>query len=370
VTFDAPSVQSGVPTLPIGGVMRVDLLSIPPFPKQVNTWLMRTVLSPGQELTRLSYPNSDSSAPAAGTLQPCKLDFRVPEGVVLRATKITVSWWDEVHNGWSDDNISEVHWDEEQRCISFFSLRLAAFSITQERHLEFPYKWWQIRALGNQEAELAIQANRFEIRLLINASGVALLGPVLPELRSLMYESEGNPPVRRVLRPGQLLLALQRAGINMMPVDEDADFIDGMQPKLGETEARAYSDLSEVAGVYDITSSRHNKKLSRDKALCRLRENLHYEEYDSLDVESEQDYKALLFWPNKCAFVQSLESVAPCVEDLVPGAQTHASLELALQQSELCGPEVRQRLGVSGANVRFVETMRQTMLLVRLLSFT
>ena len=39
--------------------------------------------------------------------------------------------------------------------------------------------------------------------------------------------------------------------------------------------------------------------------------------YDSLDVESEQDYKALLFWPNKCAFVQSLESVAPCVEDLV-----------------------------------------------------
>ena len=49
MTFDAPSVQSGVPTLPIGGVMRVDLLSIPPFPKQVNTWLMRTVTPRGLE---------------------------------------------------------------------------------------------------------------------------------------------------------------------------------------------------------------------------------------------------------------------------------------------------------------------------------
>ena len=81
---------------------------------------MRTALPPGQELTRLSYPN-ESAAPAAGTLQPCKLDFRVPDHVVLRATKVTVSWWDDSNNGWSDDSITEVQWFEETRSISFFS---------------------------------------------------------------------------------------------------------------------------------------------------------------------------------------------------------------------------------------------------------
>jgi hypothetical protein len=366
VTFDAPSVQSGVPTLALGGVMRVDLISIPTFPKQVNSWLMRTVLPPGQELTRLPYPN-DTAAPAAGTLQPCKLEFRVPDNVVLRATKVTVSWWDENNSGWSDDNITEVHWDEEQRSISFFSLRLAAFSITQERHLELPYKWWQIRSLAPQEAELAVQANRFEIRILITTAGVSLLGPVLPELKGLMYEKDGNPPVRRVLRPGQLLRELQRSGINMMPTDEDAKFIDGLTPKAGETEARAYSDLSEIAGIFDITSSRHNKKLPRDKAICRIRENLHYEEYDSLDVEGEADYKSVLFWPSKCALTQSLESISPCNEDLLPGHATHASMTLALDT--IASPEGKQRLGVSGANVRFIENVRKTMSMIRLLSF-
>jgi hypothetical protein len=367
VTFDAPSVQSGVPTLAIGGVMRIDLLSIPPFPKQVNSWLMRTVLPAGQELTRLSYPN-DNAQTGAGTLQPCKLDFRVPDNVVLRgATRVTVSWWDEANGGWSDDNVTEVHWEEEQRTISFFSLRLAAFSITQERHLEFPYKWWNIRALAPQQAELAIQAVRFELRFLLESEGVSLLGPVLPELRSLMYVKEGNPPVRRVMRPGQLLLALQRAGINMMPCDADADYIEGMTPKAGETEARAYSDLSEIAGIYDISSSRHNKKLHREKAICRIRENLHYEEYDALDLEAEGDYKGVVFWPNKCAFVQSLESVSPCNEDLVPGHHTHAALTLMLD--EIASPETKQRLFVSGSNVRFIETVRNMMSLLRLLSF-
>jgi cancer susceptibility candidate protein 1 len=380
VTFDAPSVQSGVPTLALGGVMRVDLLSIPIFPKQVNNWLMRTEPPrdeflpspspnpPGPSFypIRLTYP-SETASTAAGTLQPCKLDFRVPDHVCLKATKVTVSWWDDSNNGWSDDSITEVQWFEETRSISFFSLRLAAFAITQERHSDLPYKWWQIRSLAPQEAELAVQANRFEIRILITTAGVSLLGPVLPELKGLMYEKEGNPPVRRILRPGQLLRELQRSGINMMPTDEDAQFIENLTPKAGETEARAYSDLSEIAGIFDITSSRHNRKLPTDKAICRIRENLHYEEYDSLDVEGEADYKSVLFWPNKCALVQSLESISPCNEDVLVGHGTHASMTLALES--VASPEGKQRLGVSGANVRFIENVRKTMSMIRLLSF-
>lgn len=369
VTYDCPAKQAGVPRLAIGGVLRVDLLSIPAFPRNCNNWVMRTVLPEGQELHRLQYPN-EHAAPAAGALQPCKLEFRVPDSIVLRATVLKVSWWDEAAGVWSDDNISEVHWEEETRRISFFSLRLAAFSITQERTLEFPYKWWHLRALGNQKAELAVQANRFEVRFQLTENGIALLGPVLPELRGLMYEGEAGPgqaPPRRVMRPAQLLLALRQAGINLLPTDEDTECIDGMQSKWAETESRAYSDLSEIAAAYDITSSRHNKKLPRDRALCRIRENLHYEEYDPLDLDAEMDYKGVLFWPNKVGFVQSLESVSPCNEALANGHVTHAALVLAIEP--FAPQDVKQRLGVSQANVRFVDCVRKTMALLRLLSF-
>ena len=46
----------------------------------------------------------------------------------------------------------------------------------------------------------------------------------------------------------------------------------------GRLNLQRYSDLSEIAGIFDITSSRHNRKLQPDKAICRIRENLHYEE--------------------------------------------------------------------------------------------
>jgi len=246
-------------------------------------------------------------------------------------------------------------------------MRVAAFSITQERYLEFPYKWWVLRSVEAQVSELTVQANRFEVKARISADGVSLLAPTLPELYSIMYSDECNPPTRRVMRPGKLFLALQRSGINMMPVDDDAEFVDGMTPKCGETEARAYSDLSELASVYDVCSSRHNKKLPRDQAICRIRENLYYEEYDAMDLETETDYKSVLFWPNKCGFVQSLESVSPCVEDLQHGHLTHSALSLALEQ--VSSPDATQRMGVSLSNVRFVETVRKTMSLLRLLSF-
>ena len=67
-----------------------------------------------------------------------------------------------------------------------------------------------------------------------------------------------------------------------------------------------------------VVSSLHSLRPSRTR-------------YDSLDVEGEADYKSVLFWPNKCALVQSLESISPCNEDVLVGHGTHASMTFALE---------------------------------------
>lgn len=157
-----------------------------------------------------------------------------------------------------------------------------------------------------------------------------------------------------------------------MPEDADADFLDGYTPKCPETQARAYSDLSEIAAFYDIASSRHNKNMPREKAMVRVRENTLYEEFDPLDPDCDVDYQSIMFFPDKSCFVQSLESVSPCKDACLSGHETHASLYLCYAKTPTPSAnhtEQLQRLDVTCTNVRFIEAVRQTMQLMRLLCY-
>lgn len=374
--------------MPVGGMIRVDLLSIPPFSKKVKGWTIRQIPSPGQELTRLPYPNHDhSTGTSAIAVQPCKIEYKVPSNVIMRKSaekNPTVSWWDPAVDKWSTENITEISWEPETRKISFFSQRLAAFSITQERHLDLPYQWWCLHPIAPLQVELVVQAARYELHFIISESGLRLKGPELPELRSLMYNNvstdeaigAGIPTslanVPRVRSPATLLSELRDCGLNVLPMDGDAEFLDGYTVKSPDTQARAYSDLSEIAAYYDIASSKHNKGLVKEQALVRIRENLLFEEYDPLDPDYETDYQSVMFFPDKACFVQTLESNSPCNEKMVAGHVTHASLYLCFEKTPTPGPqqaEQLQRMEVSCANVRFIECVRQTMALMRLLSF-
>lgn len=109
-----------------------------------------------------------------------------------------------------------------------------------------------------------------------------------------------------------------------------------------------------------------------------MRENDLREQFDPLDPDCDADYMGVLFFPDKCSFVKSLEGVSPCEEAFKPGHHpraghvTHGSLYLGVEKHPdpaASHPERLQRLEVTCLNVRFVEAVRQTMQLMRLLSF-
>jgi len=129
--------------------------------------------------------------------------------------------------------------------------------------------------------------------------------------------------------------------------------------------------LSEIAAFYDIASSKHNRGLTPERALVRIRENLLFEEHDPLDPDCDSDYQAVMFFPDKACFVQSLEQKA-CKEERLENHFTHSSLFLCYEKHPTLSaaiPETLQRLEVTCSNVRFIEAVRQTMALMRLLSF-
>jgi hypothetical protein len=377
-------------------MIRVDLLSIPPFSKKVKGWTIRQIPPPGQELLKLPYPNTEAHGTAASAaisaVQPCKVEYKVPGHVIVRKNP-TISWWDPSVDQWSTDGITEISWEPEVRKVSFFSARLASFSITQEKHLDLPYQWWCMRPMEPRVCQLTVQAARYELHFVISEDGLRLKGPDLPELRELMYDGTGPDRLPRIRSPATLLCELRDCGLNLMPEDADAEHLDGYRPKNPATEARAYSDLSEIAGVWDIASSKHNKNLpdkehvleynkdvprdkfrpGPDRALVRIRQNLLCEQYDPLDPDCDVDYQAVMFFPDKCCMVQSMELKSPCNETPSPGHQTHSSLFLCFEKHPNPGPahlEDLDRIRVNCTNARFVEAVRQTMALMRLLSFS
>jgi|Transcript_63933 cancer susceptibility candidate protein 1 len=372
--------------MPVGGMIRVDLLAIPPPSRRVKGWTIRQIPPPGEELHRLSYPNTEHSLTQTYVAQPCKIEYKVPSNVLIRSKSPTVSWWDTVAEKWSQEGIDkEISWDPEGRKINFWSSRLAAFSITQERHLDLPYTYWSLRPVAMRKVELIVQAARFELRFEISEEGLKLKGPELPELQGIMYteatedgDAEGKASAAggkepRIRSPATLLMELRECGLNLLPEDADADFLPDYTPKNTETQARAYSDLSEIAAFYDIASSKHNRTLDPQRALVRIRENLLFEDHDPLDPDCDCDYQSIIFFPDKACFVQSLEMKTPCQEQMVAGHFTHASLYICFDKHPTLGaavPETLQRLEVTCTNVRFIESVRQTMALMRLLSFS
>lgn len=375
----------------VGGMIRVDLLSIPPFSKKVKSWTIRQVPPPGQELLKLPYPNNEhATTSTAIAVQPCKIEYKVPANVLVGKSP-TISWWDTQEEKWQTEGITEISWEAETRKVSFWTARLAAFSITQPRHLDLPYKHWCMRPVAPLLVELTIQAARYELHFLISEDGLRLKGPEEPELHQVMYappEEANNPEAGgtgaiqispggghkapRIRSPATLLKELQECGLNLMPEDGDAEHLEGYTPKCPETQARAYSDLSEIAAFYDVASSRHNKSLPKERALLRVRENPLFEEFNPLDPDCDVDYQAIMFFPDKSCFVQSLEGVLPCKEALKLGNLTHASLYLCYDKvpnPALNHVDQLSRLEVTCSNARFVEAVRQTMQLMRLLCF-
>ncbi|CAD7961893.1 unnamed protein product [Amoebophrya sp. A120] len=387
--YDNLSKNTG-PLLSVGGICRVEVLSIPFRPKVYprGGWIMKLIPPEGTlRLKRLLYPNTEGGAQVnLATLQPCKIEYKVPDNSVIEAVP-EVSIWVEnepaegaeqaggsssstsTGGAWSTEHISEVQFDENTRKISFYSLRLGFFSITQPKNLEFPYSYWIIRPkFPGGEVELQLKTTRFEALFKINNEGVTMLGPALPELMSTILFDGDAPPLpedseeemqerkRKVYHdPVKLLLELRECGINLLP--EDSDDVGKTCIKDVAVANKAYADLATISLHNDIVFSNHNRKLEKDQACFRIRANTQYDAHSPFDVDNDGDYKTVL--------VMGTEKIT-----LVPGTdlkpnftpiQTHATLVMCMENMELYRSSLE--------SVKIIERLRRLCTALRLLSF-
>jgi cancer susceptibility candidate protein 1 len=131
-----------------------------------------------------------------------------------------------------------------------------------------------------------------------------------PELQHLV----GNK-----FSPGYLLLELQKCGLNLLPIDEDAKAAH-INLKDRGAEERAIKDIVTTMRSYAYRSTKWNQALSEDRVCVKLRENL---EFDREFLEDhEPDWTHAQWWNNKCAFNSCSEEDAELNDKLPDGMET------------------------------------------------
>lgn len=140
---------------------------------------------------------------------------------------------------------------------------------------------------------------------------------------------------------GGLLNSLQKSGIHLMPVPEDAATAN-ISSKDNKVEDLCISDVVFAVKSFFIKSSRFSYMLKNSQVLLRIRENLEYDEVFAED--QEKDWKSIMWHNNKVECVKSRDSYQTCIETKCDDTLAHASLQVLLKSHDLTNPEALDRM--------------------------
>ena len=150
-----------------------------------------------------------------------------------------------------------------------------------------------------------------------------------------------------------------------MPRDEDAP-LGEIKLKDFHAEERAIADISTGVRSFAFRSCKWNPSIEQDNVVVKIREN---HEFDREFFEDhEPDWRYFMWWPNKCAFVRCSDLDETPDLRLVNGHETHAILSLALQGGNSSEESYERSLQYS--YIDFIDTVKKTLRLTRVLSFT
>lgn len=257
------------------------------------------------------------------------------------------------------------------RQIAFTTTHFQPIAMLQSRCTDYPYKHWKLRCIENEKAILDLQTRR-DLKLIFE------IGPLY--LRLINSEKSGadlkHPELAHLegkeFHPGYLLAELSKCGIHLMPRDQDAKLA-GIELKNKACEERAIIDVATSIRAFHFRRAEQNQGSTEklgipdDQIVLKIRENLEFDEEFLEDYEP--DWRYVSWWHNKCSFVQGCgDTDETCKLVIAEGQETHALLTQAIAPP-ICSDEAYLK-SQDVSPIEFIDTVKKTLRLLRLLSFS
>jgi cancer susceptibility candidate protein 1 len=328
-------------------------------------------------LKNLPYPDPLTQI----QIDPLPMFYFLPEYIFITENDdIKVGVWEDKEEAWATDLIDDLQYDKSARKLEFTTRKLAPIAYLQSRCTDYPYTSWKIRCVDTQKAILDIVTKRvhltFEIGIEHIAMGYIKGAPTYSHPYVMLIEktdSELRDIVNKKMSPGNLLMELSKCGIHLLPVDEDAK-LGSIQLKSRHAEENAIIDIATSLRSFAFRSSKWNKHVEPENIVIKIRENLEYDR--EFYEDHEPDWKQVMWWPNKCAYVNCADNHEHCDTKISHGHETHAMLHLAIAgvahatHNHTVTEEAKDRCNQYGQHIEFTDTIKKMLRLTRLLAFT
>lgn len=338
----------------LGGIYEVEIYGFPDLPKRVKKWTIRDISAVEDILIVKPYPPNDFlSGVSMANVNPLRVGYTLPDKVYLPdESLIKVCAWDS--NEWQEADISEVAFDGRQ--VNFRTRRLVPLAVLMPKITYYPYTYWYLRAVSNEKVLLQLQSPRMTFDFEIT--------PGKLEYKDKTGAEELKHFVGKVLPPGELLLEMQKSGLHLLP--EDRDCIDaGIKQKSIDAEEQAIFDISMTIHTFAFRSSKWNKSAPETMVLAIIRENLEFDEFFAED--EDHDWRTIAWQPVKSSFVNAREIATDMDLSIPEGHETHFLLRSVMSGNVTETAEERMN---TLQNIELSETVKRTLRLLRLLSFT
>ena len=271
------------PVESIGGILTLDLLTLPPLPEVVNDWTLRAVTPLTANVRRVPYPiPATGSAPKSFDAvdldaSPVTVSYRLSEDLVLSDPEPCVGWWDESGGRWRTDSVSDVR--VRNGVLTYTTVKLGHLSLLQSRSEYIPYMSWGVRPAASGEVctvSIVPGNDRFAgagLEIEVGAGWCALRTVPVLELETL---------VGAKMRARELLARLAERGVRITPDDRSCASV-GIIPKDKKLEIEFCRDVATLAPSFAVASCKFNGDIGSQDALVRVAE------VNDFDLVSDED---------------------------------------------------------------------------------
>ncbi|XP_022108639.1 axonemal 84 kDa protein-like isoform X2 [Acanthaster planci] len=367
----------------LGGVIHLDLLSLPPQPKQVKSWVMTQVS--GNELKKVAYPAGDNRlgqtlsgtmtmgqtldpkalANAAAATEalgapPVGISFRLCEDV-LYSEEPQMAYWCPERKQWRLDGFIDIKFNEETRILSFKTINFGPLACLQDKHINMPFQSWELRPIAVNHARFTVMAAIIEAEIEIKGSLCCFRqtpdSEIKPELNDLK---------EKWMTPKELIKAMKTVGVNLFPEDDSKKYVSIVE-KTTVIEDAIYHQMALCASHFAFAWSKWNSEVGAEKVIVQGTQKLVDEApQDNVDDDEKDEWSLLMVSKQRTMKLRVSEYDEEFSEDYADGSQFHADLYHMV--CELSTEEGMDRMG--NTDFRFVDAVYQLLSATRLLTYS
>ncbi|KGL88888.1 Protein CASC1, partial [Charadrius vociferus] len=333
--------------VPVGGVYHIDALKLPPQVKQIKDWSMVELLAVGLE----AYPYPPEEAEDT-THPPIRITLRLSDSVMYFEDPV-VARWDPAGQHWRTDGISNITYETQEKSVTFEMDAFYTVALLQAAHCNMPYRAWELRPTGVDEALLIVTTVFATVQIQIKDNQCRLSSVVVEE-KDVLSHLTG-----KWTSPLDLRAVLKKAGVNIFPGEHSHKYV-AVDKKAPLAEVKAYQEMALVTPAFAFAWSKWNLEAGQEQVVFKVSEHL------KTDSVKDEDWSLYMFNGEKAQKLKITETSEAFSEELEDDSEFHSTLYHMLK--DFASKEAIDKVGA--ASFLFSDAVYQLLLATRVLTYS